>query len=35
MAMVDGSVHFFDDTIDYDTWVFLGGRRDGQIISLP
>jgi prepilin-type N-terminal cleavage/methylation domain-containing protein/prepilin-type processing-associated H-X9-DG protein len=35
MAMVDGSVRFVDETIDYDTWVFLGDRRDRQIVTLP
>jgi len=35
MAMSDGSVHFVSETIDYETWVFLGDRRDGEVALLP
>ncbi len=35
MAMADGSVHFVSETIDYDTWVYLGHRNDGKAASLP
>jgi hypothetical protein len=34
MAMTDGSVHFVSETIDYEVWVFLGSRSDGQIAQL-
>ncbi|MDC0935390.1 DUF1559 domain-containing protein [Pirellulales bacterium] len=33
MAMTDGSVHFIDDVVDYDVWVYLGDRRDGNIAN--
>ncbi|MEX0642092.1 MAG: DUF1559 domain-containing protein [Pirellulales bacterium] len=33
MAMVDGSVHFIQETIDYITWVCLGNRADDQVIG--
>jgi len=29
MAMADGSVHFIEESVDYETWVYLGDRRDG------
>lgn len=35
MAMADGSVHFFSDIIDYRTWVFLGNKSDGEVVSVP
>jgi len=35
MAMADGSIHHISETIDYDTWVYLGHRSDGQVASLP
>lgn len=33
MAMVDGSVHFMDDTISSDTLKYLGKRNDGKTIE--
>jgi len=35
MAMADGSVHYVQETIDYETWVYLGDRRDGTATHLP
>ena len=35
MGMVDGSVHFVSDEIDYVLWNHLGNRKDGQIVKLP
>jgi prepilin-type N-terminal cleavage/methylation domain-containing protein/prepilin-type processing-associated H-X9-DG protein len=35
MSMVDGSVHFIADEIDYRTWVFLGNRADGENVTFP
>ncbi len=35
MAMVDGSVHFVSETIDYETWVYLGHRSSGKPYQLP
>ena len=35
MALTDGSVHFVAETIDYDTWVFLGDRQDGEVVAVP
>jgi prepilin-type N-terminal cleavage/methylation domain-containing protein/prepilin-type processing-associated H-X9-DG protein len=35
VAMADGSVHFVNEVIDYETWVFLGDRRDGEAIPFP
>jgi prepilin-type N-terminal cleavage/methylation domain-containing protein len=35
MGMVDGSVHFVTDEIDYVLWNYLGNRRDGQLADLP
>jgi len=32
-AMGDGSVHFFEETIDLDIWSRLGSRNDGHPIS--
>ncbi|MBI1249206.1 DUF1559 domain-containing protein [bacterium] len=32
-VMVDGSVHFFADTINRQTWLKLGIRSDGQVIG--
>jgi prepilin-type N-terminal cleavage/methylation domain-containing protein/prepilin-type processing-associated H-X9-DG protein len=34
-VFVDGSVHFLPATIDYATYQHLGGRRDGQPVTLP
>ncbi len=34
MAMVDGSVHFVNETIDYETWVYLGHRSSGKPYQL-
>ncbi|MBN2295791.1 MAG: DUF1559 domain-containing protein [Pirellulales bacterium] len=34
MALADGSVDFFDDTIDYKIWNFLGDRADGEVIGV-
>jgi prepilin-type N-terminal cleavage/methylation domain-containing protein/prepilin-type processing-associated H-X9-DG protein len=31
---VDGSVHFLNETIDYRTYQFLGGRRDGNTVQV-
>ena len=35
VAMADGSVHFVNEVVDYETWVFLGDRRDGEAIPFP
>ena len=34
MAMGDGSVHFVSEAIDYEVWVFLGARNDGEVAQL-
>jgi len=34
-AMGDGSVHFFNESIDYPTWVYLGSRNDGEVAQVP
>ncbi len=34
-AMAGGSTHFFAETIDWNTWKFLGGRADGETVSVP
>jgi prepilin-type N-terminal cleavage/methylation domain-containing protein/prepilin-type processing-associated H-X9-DG protein len=34
-AMVDGSVHFINQSIDHRTYQLLGCRDDGQPVSLP
>src|SRR5262245_2638208 len=34
-AMVDGSVHFIQQSIDHRTYQLLGCRDDGQVASLP
>jgi prepilin-type N-terminal cleavage/methylation domain-containing protein/prepilin-type processing-associated H-X9-DG protein len=34
-AMVDGSVHFIHESIDYCLYQLLGCRDDGQVASLP
>lgn len=31
----DGTVRFFSQNIDYQTYQRLGGRRDGQVLSIP
>lgn len=33
-AMGDGSVRFFSETIDWNTWRFLGGTKDGVAVQL-
>ncbi len=33
MALVDGSVHFIDETIDYVTWQYLGNKDDGRVVD--
>lgn len=33
MALVDGSVQFINETIDYVTWVCLGNRADGLVVG--
>jgi len=33
MVLADASVHFISETIDYNTWCYLGDRQDGQPIS--
>jgi len=35
MAMADGSVHFVHESIDYETWVYLGDRADETKTTLP
>ncbi len=35
MAMADGSAQFMVETVDYDTWVYLGDRQDGHVVNLP
>ena len=35
MAMVDGSVHFISDNIDFRLWCLLGDRADGNPAMLP
>jgi prepilin-type processing-associated H-X9-DG protein len=34
-VFVDGSVHFFSNSIDLNTWKAIGGRGDGQVVTLP
>jgi prepilin-type N-terminal cleavage/methylation domain-containing protein/prepilin-type processing-associated H-X9-DG protein len=34
-AFVDGTVHFLSETIDHQTYQYLGCRNDGQAVSLP
>jgi hypothetical protein len=34
-CMADGSTHFFAETIDWRTFKFLGGRADGESVSIP
>ena len=34
-AFADGSVHFLSETIDHQTYQYLGCRNDGQVASLP
>ncbi len=34
-AMVDGSVHFFQESIDFRTWKFMGGKSDRVIVEVP
>jgi prepilin-type N-terminal cleavage/methylation domain-containing protein/prepilin-type processing-associated H-X9-DG protein len=34
-AMADGSVCFLSQTIDHQTFQYLGCRNDGQVVSLP
>lgn len=34
-TMVDGSVHFLNQSIDYETYQRLGARRDGLVVSVP
>ena len=33
MALVDGSVHFIGETIDYITWQYLGNKDDGMVVD--
>ena len=33
MALVDGSVRFISDAIDYTVWQYLGMRSSGQVID--
>lgn len=33
--LVDGSSHFIPETIDYRTYQYLGGRADGNPVTLP
>lgn len=35
MALADASVRFISESIDYNTWVFLGNREDRQSVSAP
>ena len=34
-TMGDGSVRFFSDSINFLTWKFLGGIKDGQVVEMP
>lgn len=34
-AFADGSVHFLSDSIDHQTYQYLGCRNDGQPVTLP
>lgn len=34
-AMGDGSVRFFTESIEWETWVFLGGIKDGMPVQMP
>lgn len=34
-TMADGSIQFFSETIDWNTWKFLGGMNDGVPVSVP
>ena len=33
MCLADGSVRFVEESIDYDTWQFLGNRADGEVVG--
>jgi hypothetical protein len=33
--MGDGSVHFLSQTIDYQTYQWLGAKNDGRSVSIP
>jgi len=35
VGMADGSTHFVASTIDFNTWKFLGGTKDGNPVRLP
>jgi len=35
VTMVDGSTQFVSSTIDFNTWKFLGGSKDGQAVQIP
>jgi len=34
-VFVDGSVHFFSNSIDLNTWKAIGARGDGQVANIP
>lgn len=34
-VFVDGSVHFFANSIDLNTWKAIGARGDGQVFNMP
>ena len=31
VALADGSVKWINDSIDYETWQYLGDRADGEV----
>ena len=31
----DGSVHAISTSLDFGTWVYLCGYKDGQVVQLP
>jgi len=34
MAMADGSAHYFNENVDYATWVYLGDKADGEPVRI-
>jgi prepilin-type processing-associated H-X9-DG protein len=33
-VMVDGSVQFFSETIDWKNWTYLGNMKDGEVVQV-
>ena len=34
-AHADGSVHFYSESIDLETWLALGSRNGGEVVTIP